>query len=163
MLAGVKAYADRWWQYSAIQQGYSSKEAAAAADDAEPGYDPEFWDTHAVLVGYNQGSSIALYDYGSDEAGFWSESRLLEVAWGFPDDYLAGEVFTTTQAQNWENPIYYDRSQTTYSTAMSMVGVTTTGGGSLPTQTAYDVMMSDLAEHSSTAQSGIAYVTFIDY
>lgn len=141
-------------------QGYYTQEAAGGADDAEPAFDPQWGDTHSVLVGYNTDSALTMWNYGSNESGYWTNAELLEAAWGFPDDVTVGELYTTTMASNWENLILYDRSQSTYHTDMIMYGIMTSDAY-LSTATAYNDMMTDLNAHSSTAQTGIEYVTVI--
>ncbi|MGD0703365.1 MAG: hypothetical protein ABSA02_26210 [Trebonia sp.] len=142
-------------------EGYYTQEVAAGADDAEPAYDPQWGDTHSVLVGYNTDSSRTMWNYGSNESGFWSPAELLEASWGFPDDVTIGQVYTTTHASNWENLILYDRSQSTYHTDMIMYGIMTSDA-ELSVTAAYNDMMTDLNSHSSTAQTGIEYVTTIN-
>lgn len=149
---------------SYVAARYSSQESVAAADDAEPAWDKEWLDTHDTLNGYNLRSSHPMYDYGSAESGYWEAEpgpKLLEAAWGFPDDFLFGEVYNNSQANQWENLILYDRSQTLYSQTMTMSGLMSTGGVPLSTQAAYDAMMAALNSHSSTAQSKITYLSYI--
>jgi hypothetical protein len=141
-------------------EGYYTQESAGGADDAEPAYDPQWGDTHSVLVGYNTDTSLTMWNYGSNESGYWTNAELLETSWGFPDDVTIGQVYTTTMASNWENLILYDRSQSTYHTNMIMYGIMTSDAY-LSTATAYNDMMTDLNAHSSTAQTGIEYVTVI--
>lgn len=141
-------------------ESYYTQESAAGADDAEPAFDPQWGDTHSLLVGYNTDSSLTMWNYGSNESGYWTNAELLEAAWGFPDDVTIGEVYTATMASNWENLILYDRSQSTYHTNMIMYGIMTSDAY-LSVTASYNDMMTDLNSHSSTAQSGIEYVTSI--
>lgn len=83
----------RWGQHfgdtvsslaSYIGSRYSSQENAGAGDDAEPAFDPEYSDTYNVLTGYGGHSTQLLFDYGSLEAGYWTSSQELQVAYGPP-------------------------------------------------------------------------------
>jgi hypothetical protein len=84
--------------------GYTDQVQVVAADDAEPGFDPGFNSTYAVLDGYASavgGDQPAMIDYGSAEAGYWTEQQLYDVAYGLGPDVPVPELYWPGQTAGW--------------------------------------------------------------
>lgn len=139
--------------------------SAVAANDAEPAWDPGYSNTINALKGYTGTAAPApMYDYGSQESGFWTNEQLYQVAWGLGLDYPFGEIYVSGQATGWENLDLYAVSA--HGSSFLFTGVLTqyttgcSGCGYTPAQ-AYNAMMTALNGHSSTAQSNISYASNI--
>jgi hypothetical protein len=86
-------------------QGLSSHVASAAADDAEPAWDPAFHQTHDFYRGYGSyGGGETLYDYGSLDGGIgalWSARQALFVAGGMRYAKVLPEIYSRAMAREW--------------------------------------------------------------
>jgi hypothetical protein len=78
---------------------------AAAADDAEPAWEPPSTFTNAFLTGYNNGTEISkpLYDYGSAEGQpAWGPARIYHFAWELTRDFPFPEIYYPGMAEEWQ-------------------------------------------------------------
>lgn len=94
-----------------ITAHYSSQVTGTSANDAEPGFDPEYTDTANVFNGYNNTGLPAIYDYGSMESGFWTQSEEYAVAFGGASNFSVPEIYYSSQPPEWENLVLYARSE----------------------------------------------------
>jgi hypothetical protein len=98
-------------------KGYGSQEYARGAIDAEPGWDTGFTATSNWIGGYNSGTSLPLYDYGSADdcpySGFsgncdgWGQHGLWYVSWGNTDGYPLPEIYQYSMAEQWYTESVY--------------------------------------------------------
>lgn len=131
-----------------------------AGDDAEPANDPGYRNTHDVLAGYAQavgGYQPAMVDYGSAEAGYWTQDQLLEVAYGFRPNITAPEIYYPSDANNWASLAAY--AKTKRGQVMTFFGVLTESPVGNTPQAAYDQMVK--AIRPITGQSTIRWSTNI--
>lgn len=88
-----------------VELGLSDHVASAAADDAEPAWDPAFHKTHGFYRGYGSyGGGETLYDYGSLDGGIgaiWSARQALFVSGGMRYAKVLPEIYNAAQAQEW--------------------------------------------------------------
>ena len=86
-------------------QGISRHVASAAADDAEPAWDPAFHQTRDFFRGYaSWRGGETLYDYGSLDGGIgaiWSARQALFVAGGMRYAKALPEIYNAAQAREW--------------------------------------------------------------
>lgn len=86
-------------------QGLSQHVASAAADDAEPAWDPAFDQTYDFYRGYAaEGAGETLYDYGSLDGGvgaIWKAWQAYYVSGGMRYAQALPEIYNTTMAQQW--------------------------------------------------------------
>lgn len=102
------------WANSYAASGFTDAVTVAAGDDAEPAYDPGYWNTYDMLAGYAAavgGYTPAMIDYGSAESGFWTEAQLLQVANGFLPDVLFPEVYFPGHLGEWTALLNYAQTQ----------------------------------------------------
>jgi hypothetical protein len=78
---------------------------AAAADDAEPAWDPRFRKTREFIHGFRVAArGHALYDYGSLDGGvgsIWSARQAFYVAGGIRNTAALPEIYNSAQAREW--------------------------------------------------------------
>ena len=78
---------------------------AAAADDAEPAWDPQFRQTRQFFHGFRQAvHGHALYDYGSLDGGVgavWSARQASYVAGGLRNTKALPEIYNHEMARQW--------------------------------------------------------------
>jgi hypothetical protein len=78
---------------------------AAAADDAEPAWDPSFRKTRDFFHGFRAAvHGHTLFDYGSLDGGVgevWSARQAWFVAGGLPNTKALPEIYNTAMAQQW--------------------------------------------------------------
>ncbi len=138
-----------------------------AADDAEPGYDPAFTNTAALLSGYaaSSSSSRPLADYGSLDGGpccsAWTAAQQYQVAYGYAPDVPFGEIYYADQAAQWAALDHW--SVVNKGHKMTMFGTLTEypHGGYSPSQ-GYNQMLTDLNTlYPDTAQSSIQWLSNI--
>jgi hypothetical protein len=132
----------------------------AAADDAEPAFDPGYYNTYDVMEGYAQavgGSVPPMVDYGSAEPGFWTEDQLLQIANGFAPNVAMPEIYSSDQVNQWANLVAY--ANTSHNEAVTIYGVLTTAGGTVASPDAVAQMLGAVAGISG--QSSIPWVSDI--
>ncbi len=140
--------------------GYSSQETSAAADDAEPAWDPAFTSTHDFIAGYNSTAEWMMFDYGSLESGYWSRSNEYYVAYTGANFPLP-EVYYPSMAASWESLELW--AVENRGVSMWMTGITSEWPvpGTLTPHEGYDAMLDQLQSHASTYQDALDYLTDI--
>jgi hypothetical protein len=104
--------AGRHWALATIKfdhalrrHGLAGHVAAAAADDAEPAWDPHFRKTRAFISGFRHNSKgHTLYDYGSLDGGvgsIWSAKQAFYVAGGIRHTAALPEIYNHAMADEW--------------------------------------------------------------
>ena len=87
------------------QHGFDAHVGAAAADDAEPAWDPSFRRTRDFFHGFRTGvHGHTLYDYGSLDGGVgavWSARQAWYVAGGLRHTKALPEIYNPEMAQQW--------------------------------------------------------------
>jgi len=140
---------------------YTDDVRVVAADDAEPAYDPAYINTYDVLAGYASavdGKWPAMVDYGSADGFFWTESQLLQVAYGFPPDVPMPQIYYPFQAEQWGALLSFAKTQRRE--LIDIFGVLTTGAGTNPPSTAYVDMLG--AAEGVTDQDRIPWLSTIN-
>jgi hypothetical protein len=146
-------------EYGSVN-GFTDTVRVAAADDAEPAFDPGYYNTYDVMEGYAQavgGSVPPMVDYGSAEPGFWTEDQLLQIANGFAPNVAMPEIYTADQVNQWANLVAY--ANTSHNEAVTIYGVLTTAGGTVASPDAVTQMLGAVAGISG--QSSIPWVSAI--
>ena len=143
-----------------FNSGYSSQETSAAADDAEPAWDPDFTSTHDFITGYNSTAAWILFDYGSLESGYWSRAHEYYVAYTGANFPLP-EIYYTSMAASWESLELW--AVANHNVSMLMLGVMSEwpAPGTLTPHQGYDAMLEQLQSHASTYQDSLDYLTDI--
>lgn len=156
---------------------------ASAGDDTEPAFDPgpvgctppcNGGHTYEFLVGYDQeddatGATHILWDYGSNEAGWWTNDMEWYAAYGDVPQHDFGQVYTLGMAQDWENLAYWADTAGGGYRGFWVSGVTNQYpacvlGVCYKPQQSYNAMLSKLdyaGTSSPTYQSRIDYITNI--
>lgn len=115
------------------RSGYTDLVTVVAGDDAEPAFDPEYQNTHDLLVGYADavgGFQPAMVDFGSADPGFWSNDQLLQVADGFAPDVAVPEAYFASEVSTWASLVSYAKSR---GRVLTLFGVlTNTANGYTP-------------------------------
>ena len=140
--------------------GFTDDVRVVAADDAEPAYDPGYTNTYDVLAGYARtvgGSSPAMVDYGSAETSYWTESQLLQVAYGFRPDVPMPQVYYPSEAADWGALLSYAKARR--GEAVSIFGVLTEGHGTNGPEAAYSDMVQAVSK--VTDQRSIPWLSTI--
>jgi hypothetical protein len=87
------------------RKGLDTHVEAAAADDAEPAWDPAFRDTRQFFHGFSAAvHGHTLYDYGSLDGGVgavWSARQAWYVAGGVRNTKALPEIYNSAMAQQW--------------------------------------------------------------
>jgi hypothetical protein len=87
------------------KKGLSSHVTSAAADDAEPAWDPSFYDTRDFFHGFRMGvHGHTLYDYGSLDGGVgavWGPKKAWYVAGTLRHTKALPEIYNSAMAQEW--------------------------------------------------------------
>ena len=87
------------------RHGLSRHVASAAADDAEPAWDPRFRKTRAFIDGFRRNAKgHTLYDYGSLDGGVgsvWSARQVWFVAGGIRHTVALPEIYNSAMAREW--------------------------------------------------------------
>jgi hypothetical protein len=133
---------NNWSASFRAQNGYTDVVRVDAGDDAEPAFDPGYYNTYDALAGYAQtvgGSYPPLIDFGSADPNFWTESQLLQIAYGFQPDVPMPEVYYANQAAEWADLLRYARQE--HGNSVTIFGVLSSGGNSNDPQTAYTEMV----------------------
>lgn len=158
-LAATVQSARAWTASLKAEHGYTDTVSVIAGDDAEPAYDPAFQNTHDVLAGYAAavgGYQPAMVDYGSADAGFWTEAQLLQVADGFAPDVLVPELYYPSHIQEWAALLSYARAQ---GRTVTVFGVLTTSPTGNSATTSYTAMLDAIAP--ITGQTSIPWTSNI--
>jgi hypothetical protein len=86
-------------------KGLSEHVEAAAADDAEPAWDPAFRQTKQFFHGFRSAvHGHTLYDYGSLDGGvgaIWSAKQAWYVAGGIRNTQALPEIYNSAMARQW--------------------------------------------------------------
>lgn len=102
---------------------------AAAADDAEPAWDPHFRKTRAFIHGFRVAAHAhTLYDYGSLDGGIgsiWSARQAFYVAGGIRHTAALPEIYYPAQARQWAELAAIARHR--FHTPVRFAGVMTQG------------------------------------
>jgi hypothetical protein len=140
------------------RSGYTDVVTVMAGDDAEPAFDPEYQNTYNLMAGYAaavNGYQPAMIDYGSADAGFWSEGQLLQIADGFKPNLAVPEIYTAAEAAEWSSLVTFARQG---GQTMTIYGVLTAATGNLPEQS-YSALVGAL--QPITGQSALRWPTNI--
>ncbi len=151
-----------WSAQFGSSNGYTDTVRVVAGDDAEPAFDPGYYNTYDVMEGYAQvvgGSYPPMVDYGSADPGYWSEDQLLQVANNFPPNVAMPEIYNSAQAAEWAGLVAYAKSK--YDEAVTLYGVLTTAAGTLTPQDAVSQTLGDLAP--ITSQTSVGWVSAITH
>jgi hypothetical protein len=142
------------------QSGYTDVVTVMAGDDAEPAFDPEYHNTYELMAGYAatvHGFQPAMVDYGSADAGFWSEGQLLQIADGFKPNLAVPEIYTATDAAEWSSLVTFARQG---GQTMTIYGVLTAATGN-PPGVSYNALVGAL--QPITGQSALRWPTTITH
>ena len=140
--------------------GYTDTVTVMAGDDAEPAFDPEYTNTYDLMAGYSAavgGYQPAMIDFGSADAGFWSEGQLLQIADGFKPNLAVPEIYTSTDATAWSSLVAFAQQG---GQTLTIYGVLTTESVTLP-QDSYGTLVGLL--RPITGQSSIRWLTTITH
>jgi hypothetical protein len=104
--AGLRwARATNWLGRALRRRGLDAHVESAAADDAEPAWDPQFRNTREFFHGFRMGArGHTLYDYGSLDGGvgvIWSARQAWYVAGGLRDTQALPEIYNSAMAREW--------------------------------------------------------------
>jgi hypothetical protein len=141
-----------------VRKGLGGHVSAAAADDAEPAWDPTFYKTKHFFHGFRAAvHSHTLYDYGSLDGGVgavWSARQAWYVAGGFRHTKALPEIYNSAMAREWAELARIARGR--YHRAVHFAGVMTQGTPSC------DCGLRPTAAHQALAQAlgaqGIGHV-----
>ncbi len=110
--------------------GYTDLVSVVAGDDAEPAFDPGYQNTSDLLAGYAAavgGFQPAMIDFGSAEAGFWSNDQLLQIADGFKPDVAVPEAYSSSEVSSWGSLLSYAKSRGRIVTVFGVLANTADG------------------------------------
>jgi hypothetical protein len=110
-------------------RGLTDHLQAAAADDAEPAWDPHFHKTRDFLHGYRRAAQgRALYDYGSLDGGIgqvWTARQATIVAGSIRHTKVLPEIYSSAMADEWAELARVAKSR--YHRPVEFAGVMTQG------------------------------------
>jgi hypothetical protein len=111
------------------QEGLDAHVSAAAADDAEPAWDPAFRKTRDFFHGFRAAThGHTLFDYGSLDGGvgaIWSARQAWYVSGGIRHTQALPEIYNSSMAQQWAELAAIARSR--YHRSVRFAGVMTQG------------------------------------
>ncbi|HZE29333.1 MAG TPA: hypothetical protein VE055_04500, partial [Gaiellaceae bacterium] len=111
------------------RKGLDEHVESAAADDAEPAWDPAFRKTRLFFHGFRAAvHGHTLFDYGSLDGGVgevWSARQAWYVAGGFPNTKALPEIYNSAMAEQWAELARIARGR--YHRAVQFAGVMTQG------------------------------------
>jgi hypothetical protein len=114
------------------RHGLDAHVEAAAADDAEPAWDPSFRKTRDFFHGFRAATrGHTLYDYGSLDGGIgavWSARQAWYVAGGIRHTKALPEIYTAAMARQWAELARIARRR--YHRPVRFAGVMTQGRAS---------------------------------
>ena len=142
------------------EKGLADHVAAAAADDAEPAWDPGFHKTRDFFHGFRVASrGHTLFDYGSLDGGvgaIWSARQAWYVAGGIRRTKALPEIYNSAMAREWAELARIARRR--YHSDVEFAGVMTQGTSScacgLRPQAAHRVLARALAREG-VEQAGL--------
>ncbi len=112
-----------------LRHGLAEHVRAAAADDAEPAWDPQFRKTRDFFHGFRAAvHGHPLYDYGSLDGGIgavWSARQAWYVAAGIRSTQALPEIYNPAMAREWAELARIARSR--YHRGVRFAGVMTQG------------------------------------
>jgi hypothetical protein len=96
------AQASYWTADTRSRHGFTDHVQVVAGDDAEPGFDPGYRNTYALMSGYAAvGTGLTMVDFGDAAPGPWTREQLYQVAYGLPPDVPFPEIYYRGQAGEW--------------------------------------------------------------
>ena len=114
------------------RKGLTSRVEAAAADDAEPAWDPAFRQTRQFFHGFRAAvHGHTLFDYGSLDGGIgavWTARQAWYVAGDFRHTKALPEIYNSAMAQQWAELARIARGR--YHRSVRFAGVMTQGTAS---------------------------------
>jgi len=114
------------------RKGLAVHVESAAADDAEPAWDPRFRKTREFFHGFRAAvHGHTLYDYGSLDGGIgavWSARQAWYVAGGLRHTKALPEIYNSAMARQWAELARIARGR--YHRGVRFAGVMTQGGAS---------------------------------
>ena len=114
------------------RKGLDAHVEAAAADDAEPAWDPSFRQTRKFFHGFSAAvHGHTLFNYGSLDGGVgevWSARQAWYVSGGLPNTKALPEIYNTAMAQQWAELARIASGR--YHRAVHFAGVMTQGTAS---------------------------------
>ena len=114
------------------EHGLAGHVGAAAADDAEPAWDPSFHTTRDFFHGFRLAvHGHTLYDYGSLDGGVgavWTARQAWYVAGGLPHTKALPEIYNSAMAREWAELARIARGR--YHRDVRFAGVMTQGTSS---------------------------------
>jgi hypothetical protein len=159
-LAGAVQGLRAWSAQYRSANGFTDTVRVDAGDDAEPAFDPGYYNTYDVMEGYAQvvgPNGPPMVDYGSADPGFWTEDQLLQIANGFAPNVAMPEIYSSDQVSQWANLVAY--ANASYGENVTIWGVLTTPGGMEASPDAANQMLGAVAGISG--QSGIPWMSAI--
>jgi hypothetical protein len=151
-----------WSAQVASSNGFTDTVRVVAGDDAEPAFDPGFYNTYYVMQGYTQvvgGSYPPMVDFGSADPGIWSNDQLLQVANGFSPNVAMPEIYNANQIGEWAALVAYAKAR--YGEVVTLFGVLTEAANATPAQDTVAQTLGAVAP--ITAQDTISWVSSITY
>jgi hypothetical protein len=161
-LANTVEQLGAWSAQFRSTNGYTDTVRVVAGDDAEPAFDPGYYNTFYVMQGYAKvvgGSYPPMVDYGSADPGFWSEDQLLQIANTFAPNVAMPEIYNSAQVGEWAALVAYAKA--TYGENVTLYGVLTTAAGTVSPQQAVDQTLG--AVSPITGQNDISWVSAITH
>lgn len=131
-----------WATQTKLDNRFTDTVRVVAADDAEPAYDPGYYNTYDLLQGYAEavgGTSPPMVDYGSADKNYWTDAQLFQVAYGFRPDVPMPQVYYPSEAKEWAALLRYGTARRR--SPMLIFGVLTEGRGTNDPATAYSDML----------------------
>lgn len=128
-----------------------TNEYGDGADDAEPGFDPPYTNTHDVLSGFSAEAqqNVAVGDFGSLDGGpgasVWTTAQQYQVAYGFGADYPAGEIYTSAMASQWTALAKWTWQNKGFNLFIEVVTSENGYGGTYTTSQSYNTLETDLS------------------
>jgi hypothetical protein len=161
-LADTVEQLNAWSTQVASSNGFTDTVHVWAGDDAEPAFDPGYYNTKYVMQGYAQtvsGSYPPMVDYGSADPGIWTDDQLLQIANGFAPNVAMPEMYTPSQVTEWADLVSYAKAQ--YGEDVTLYGVMTVSGDTEPPQNAAADTLASVA--AITGQSAMRWVSSISH
>ena len=102
------AQASYWNTDTRSRHGFTDQVQVVAGDDAEPGFDPGYYNTSALMSGYAGAvTGLTMVDFGDAAPGPWTNEQLYQVAYGFPPNIPFPEIYYPGQAGEWAGLAHY--------------------------------------------------------
>ena len=111
-----------WTTDTRSRHGFTDHVQVVAGDDAEPGFDPGYRNTYALMSGYAAvGTGLTMVDFGDAAPGPWTREQLYQVAYGLPPNVPFPEIYYPGQAAEWAHLASYALAR--HGKLMRFVGV----------------------------------------